>query len=142
MAGDNMTAQLIAQLHGPFQINPYALDPVTKVGTGQGFCRGLNREPVRALVHHRQADTGTGNGRANVNGIRVKGRVQSDSGITALAQVFYLTNVCDYSGKHVRSYTPARCHFLHFPHEPKRIFLFSAPSQYPYPPRLQGRPDQ
>src|SRR3546814_2896441 len=55
MAGDDMPAHFVAQLHRAFEVERGALTPLARGGARHGFARHVDREPAGRLVDHRQA---------------------------------------------------------------------------------------
>src|SRR3546814_8094011 len=84
MTRDNVPAQLVADFQRPFEIEAPALIP--HAGRRAAFCfgRDVHREPMLALVHHRQADARAGYRSAQVDRRQVIAAADPGTQVAAL----------------------------------------------------------
>src|SRR5580765_3427280 len=103
MAGDNMATKLVAYLQRSFQIYRIAHLPATKRGLRKGFARRRHSEPgllARPLIHNGQADSGAGNGGANVDRAHVIPCRNDDMRVATLFDMPDLPDVVDDACEH------------------------------------------
>lgn len=103
MAGDDVAAQLVADFQRPFQVDPRSGVPGAESRLRQGLARGLDHEPARPLLDHRQADAAMGNGGADRNRLRIEGGLDGEAGVALPFHGPHAPDVGDDSGKHARN---------------------------------------
>ncbi len=103
MAGDDMAAQLVADPQRPLQVQPRALGPQARRGLRHRFAADIDREPVLALVDHRQAGARAGDRRAEVDAVHVVVAADGQAQVALLLDAADGADVGDDAGEHGRS---------------------------------------
>ena len=104
MAGDDMTAQLVAKLQSGFEIEARAFGPTAGNGARHGLGRSIDREPGiarrAALVDHGEAAARTGDRCAHGDGRRIEGACDDKAKVALLPHFADRADGGDYAGKH------------------------------------------
>ncbi len=106
MAGNDVTAKLVANLQGALQIDMRALLPARNRRQAQCLFPGLDLVPalVAAVFRqfgHRQADAAMGDRCAHINGLGIViGRHPQTNAFRQSFQLGHGSNIGDNSGKH------------------------------------------
>ena len=102
MAGDDVAAELVADLKRTFEIEEAPLLP--HAGRGAAPCLGgnIDREPLLAFVDDRQADARTGDRGAEIDPRHVVGAGDPRAQVAALLDGLDPADIGDYACEHCR----------------------------------------
>ena len=100
MAGYNVTAKLIPNAQRALEIEPGAFAPQVGGGSGSGFGRHIDREPISALVDHGQASARTGDRRADGDTAHVIAALDGQPQVAVLLGLGDGADVGDDPGEH------------------------------------------
>src|SRR5690349_6442582 len=100
MAGEDMPAELVAHLERTLEVDGRPGAPTPERGVRQRLSRCLHRKPVLALLDHRKADAGTGDGGANGDSGGVVGGAYGKRRIAARRDRAHLADIADDPREH------------------------------------------